>query len=450
MLGGTLARAALGLALAFPAAGGDRDGAPAAPEAALRPNSPPLVHFRIVRALRDSRDGDAPPSEQIVASLAEPGTAALAPLLDILVDQRLPALLPTEREQMLSVPQRGLLLAALARGSSHAPIPAIESRLEIEPTVGVRIAALHVYSEMGDAHHLGRVLELALSEQETELDPRLEPPLRATVSRILVRDPGGFRTLGSVIAGARAELRTALVFALGATRDPRGVDALAHLLAFHPELAGVAVAQVRQLGRSCDPVANRRLAEEIRPHLGSERAELCCAAARALGELGDAASVPRMIELLEAPSPSVRDSALWALRRSSRLAYPALQEIWRRWYEAEQKWWETQAPRELERAARGNRSDRLQALQALSERTLHREELAARIAELLSEDDEVVRRLACDALGRLGSPAGSDEILRALRDAEEGVRLAARSALSSIHEVELPEDPEDCRRLLRL
>lgn len=401
-----------------------------------------------VRALRDSRHPEARPVSEVAAELAEPGR--WEPLLDLLLAGRVPALEPEEREQILSVPQRELVLAALERVGDPS-LRAIEARLPRPPSIAQRAAALWVHAAAGDRWSFERVLALALRDGEDELPPALEEPLREAFARILVRDVEAFEHLGATLVRARPPLRGPIVFAVGATRDRRGVAVLADLLPFNGDLVDVVVAQARLLGPSDDPHVNARMAELLRPLLSEGRPELARSVARTLGELGDADGAPLLVDLLESPSEALREDAHWALKRMSRAAYPADVGLWRRWHEAEHAWWSERSEQAFRDLERGSLRERLTALQALADRTLHRDEIAERIGDALYLSPAVVRKRACEVLARLGSPAGSRALAWTLDDPDAELRAAARAALTAIHGVtSLPDDAETCMRLLRL
>ncbi len=403
----------------------------------------------VIRALRDSRNQEDGSTEGITTSLVEHGASAMDAMIQILVERKIPALLPTEHQQVLSVPQRRLLLEALASNREGA-IEAIESRLKTHGSMDDRIAGVYVYGVAGQARDLPRVLELALLDDEPEPAPALLEALQFAFTETLVRHPDAFTSLGFMIGNVRPELRQTLIFAVGATRDSRGLEVLAEILPFHPELVDVAIAQARLLGRSGDPDVNARFAAEIGPLLDGERVELACAVAHALGELAVCEAVPQLIELLESQSLPLREGALWALRRMSRHNYSASPKLWQLWFESEEKWWKERSPKEFDRLGHGTFTQRLRALQTLADRSLHRDEIAESVAFALEQHDPAVRTRACQALGQLGSPAGSLALAWALADREPAVRAAARAALAEIHAVEIPDEPEACMRLLRL
>jgi hypothetical protein len=421
----------------------------AAPLAALpRQEAPAREAVPLIRALRDTRVQPAPPEEATVAVLT--GAAAIPHLVDILVAAKLPALDLSERVQTLSVPQRELILQALSRSSPGAVVAEIEGRLVEEATVPERIAALYALASAGSAPHVHRVIELALVPEETELARPLEAAFRCALERILRRHPRGFEGLSRELEKCRPELHVAAVTAIGATRDPAASETFTKMLALRRDLAGAILPQVRLVGRSRDLELNRALASAAADYLGTSKVELCCVAARTIGELNDSDNVEKLIDLLESESAPVRDSALWALRRISRLELNQDASLWRRWHSNEVAFWRNQAPSYFAQLERGTRATKIKAFNELAKRSLHRDEIAIAIAEVLLESDPRLREVACAALAGLGSPTAYSRLLDALEDDEETVRAASHKALQTIAGTSLPPESEPCRLQLRI
>ena len=303
--------------------------------AEVRSQETDALRDRLVEALRTSRKPDGPDHEEVVATIRNLGSSAVGPMLEILVQRRIPGLREGDEVQILSQPQRDMLLAGFALWSPGTTIASIEARLAVASGPNERLAGIYVHAAVGQGTHLERVLELALASDQVTLPPErlpkeFEKAVRLAFARILGREAGAFRSLRTILERAPACFHRPIVFALGDTRDACAIEPLALVLAFHDDLAPLIIGQVRLLGRSSDEAVNRALSSEVRGYLDSERVELACAAARSLGELGDDECVPRLVEMLESPIPPVVDSAHWALRRLSGLQLPPLPGPWRR------------------------------------------------------------------------------------------------------------------------
>ena len=413
------------------------------------------VRTKAIAVLRDSRRREGPSHEAVVERLARSGPEVIDPLLDLLRDRKLPPQAELERPQTLSEPQREMILATLSRWSPRAVLANMDARVELDPSEQSRVAALYVYASLGSARHLDHVLELAAprqvdAEAVSELSADEADALRTAVARILRRDDAGFRGLPKLMGRARADAVRPLLFALGDTGDSCAVPALGSSLQTHPELAAIAISQARRVGASQDESANRALADAVRPHLASDRPELASAAARTLGELGDAASAPLLVELLDSGVPALAESAHWALRRLSRLDFGLRHESWVAWLASERQWWSDEAPERIEELVRGSRATRLAAVASVGARTWRRHEAAGEVLAALWDNDPLLREAACHALGQLGAPLALRRLVETLSDPDPRVSRAARGALMAIVGTSLPESPEECRKALHI
>ena len=115
-------------------------------------------------------------------------------------------------------------------------------------------------------------------------------------------------------------------------------------------------------------------------------------------------------------------------------------ERWVAWHEAEQRWFEEDAPDVLADLASEDDARVLAAVRELASHRLHRDELAEALAELLGHGTPSVRLCACSALQSLGSPLALPALVRALGDEDEAVARAAWSTLRRMTGLELPLD----------
>jgi hypothetical protein len=401
----------------------------------------------VLRRVRAQRER---PVDDFVAELTALGPVVIEPLLDVRSEHVVPALAETDKPQILSSKQREVLLRTLAAFEPRPTLRSLEARLAAADTLPMRCAALWGYSAVGESRHLPVAIDLAWREDEEKPPKKLDEAFRAAVTGVLSRDPSGFLGLAHQVLAAPPVLHVPLVMAIGATRDPRGQDAYAQLLQFHPELAAAITAQARLLGTPIDPETRTALGAALARYLDPEVPQLCAAVARALGEIEDEDSLPKLIELLESENYSVRDNAHWALKRCSRLAFPAAVGPWERWYAEQSTWWNERAERLFDDLEQSVRLRRLLALEELGRAALYRDEIADHVAPLLTDGDVLVRRRACDTLRELDVRCVGAALMAALDDSDEEVRVKSRAALESIFGVVLPPEIEGCRKALRL
>lgn len=391
----------------------------------------------VVRLLRAAR-GPVPPSfEETAPSLAVLVANELPLLFDILRTERVPAL-DGEPEQALSRGQRALVIAALERARSDELHEWTTERLAEHDGVRARAAALWMLGATGEAADLPLLFERALLESEVTLDEAVEAGLRAALSSILRRDPETVQQLEKIWRVLREELLRTLLFALGDARRGDAMQLVAELLASRPELAGLALSQIRRLGPPTTLEDGRRLARVVRPYLDSRNSTSCQAAVQALSELEDIESIPYLIELLQQDDQVLRDVAAWGLRRVTGLELAPDADVWSAWYEAELSWYERDWPK-LRGRLHGLQIDRIAStVQEMTQHRLFRHELSLDLAHVLSNPHQSVRTLVCIALGELASPVGIPWLLDVLDDRRPEVGAAATEAIHRITGIEPP------------
>ena len=82
------------------------------------------------------------------------------------------------------------------------------------------------------------------------------------------------------------------------------------------------------------------------------------------------------------------------------------------------------------------------ALNALSARRYRRDLIAREMATALVDGRPEVRRMACAALGRLGSRAVLTDLVQCLRDDASIVKAEAWASLKRLTGADLPAEPE--------
>lgn len=437
---------ALGLALAPAAAAEDEDPWPEAadedrpdPLLAHDPSREASVHVAAI--LRASRKKGAPPAEALAARITERGIKVLGPLLERLDQRTVPktGLEPDERDQILSDPQREIVLLALARLDRRPVLAALEAR-GVPPGPERTLVDVAVLGAVGDARELERIVALCAASPEGDPRERSAEEAGRAIERILLRSSGAFEALPRLYELACRELRPEMLKALGGARDPRFLPLLARTIELHPELEPLAVAQIVPIGRSIDRDVNLALADLLRPRIEGGLAPVSPAAILALGELGDEASVPRLIEILEEGRRDLASNAHWALRRISGQRFAERADLWKTWYEAETRWFERELGRTLADLRSSDPGRVTSAMRALAARTLRRDDVAYDLEHLLRRREAPLRALAARSLGDLGSAAAVDALIAARRDEDQKVSAAATQALEALRARGLPRD----------
>lgn len=393
--------------------------------------------------LRESRRRDAPSTDELAAHLAEIGDEGVTPALSILLGRSVPPVALDDKPQVLSEPQRELLLDALSTWRAAPALERIESELEQGPDFSRTWAAIHLWSAVGTPDQLERAAGLAAQNlnRSKRAASALERALEQATLRLLRRRPDGFAVVTEAYARVDPRLRVPLILGVGATRDARASELLAHVLARDPEHAAVALAQAQLIGRSHDASVHVELCELLRARLGSDSSTQRSAALRALGMQRDWSSVQGMIELLEDADEAVRRSAEWSLHKATQLAWRELR-AWRAWHTAELAWREARMDLVLHQLRSNSPRQITSACEEAAHHPLFAAEMAPWIADALRSERAEVRSAAAHALGRLDSPLAYPALVEALSDSEMAVVSAAHRALGQLSGLELDADPQ--------
>lgn len=412
------------------------DGAP--PPGAAMAFSP--AEQRVASTLRRSRVERTREAEEFAREIAALGLAALRPCLDTLELQRVACVVPGDVEQMLSGPQREILLLALTELPPPRVLAGGFERLALSQEPAVRRLVLDVLQVAGNQEHLAELDSLALREDEALLRPELEESFQAALAGILRRHPRAYDLLANFHRDAPEPLADAIVRAVGDAGDTRGLAFLEHAITFRTSQLSLCASQVQRLGRSGDRERDAELAQRLRWAVDPDRPEACRALLMALGELRDSESVPILIEFLSSPDAGLSGNALWALRRITDLNFPGLPERWSAWYESELEWFVREQDFVLRDLHSGSPSAAAAAARTISERRLWREELALELLTALRRPHSTLRAPICRALERLGVDSVAPELVDLLDDEDPASVQAALRTLTALTGRDLPAD----------
>ena len=421
--------------------------APAVASGAVAPQAPAVSGAEqgldpiVLRSLRSLHDPEGPEQAVLLERIQKSGPLPLDDLLRFLETGRIDAYVgqgsdtdPMDGDlQLMNRYQEQLILALLDAAGSAQVVPALERMLERSRSNKTLAAAILGLGAVGNADDLRSLFELVLPlEVEDWIDPQLGRALEKGVAAILRDDPSGFDKLAAGWRQLPSSLVPAMLRAIGATADGRGVEILGQVVVWEPDHASLAVSMMRRLGPSPSVDVNARIAAELRARLEPTNLAFCRAALLALAELEDYDSVPVLIDLLET-APAVEENALWALQKIAGRKWANSPGWWRLWYEDELTW-KTQKHPHLSRQLREstNRDKLVSTLRDYGTRRLYRDDLAFEVVPLLSSPDRPVRLLAIETLKLLEASTGIDPLIELLQDDDEMVRNAALHALRAM------------------
>ncbi len=390
--------------------------------------------------LRSARVAGRDP-ESLARRLAEPGAAAIGPLLDVLAHARVPKGVDSDLPQALSEPQRALVLAAIARLQNPAVRTELDRRLsETTASEGTRIAALHVIGVIGGPGDIVRLASIAPRRADGQLDDAARSALRGAFSAILRREPSALRVAEQVLRKRDATVGKELLFALAELRDARVVRLCFDVARNDPKLSQQALALVRQSGRSGEPELDRQFSTWLVSQIDPQRPEWTRAVLLAIGALDEGDCVETLIGLIDDTNLGVRESALSALRSIGGSTLGADGDAWMAWYGREVAWMTSERPRWVENLKDESPSKVVDALQAYSDRRLFQSQLARDVLPLLERDEPGLQELACETLARLGSRVAVPALAAELSGHDPAVEGAARRALTKLLGREVPHD----------
>lgn len=405
----------------------------------------------IARALRESRLPDSAPASRLVDRIAAAGAGAVEAGIEILVRGRVPETGPDDRPQILSEPQRDLLLSGMERLRPAALRSAIEARLSKAPDeYATRLAAVHVFGTFGSAADVARLVALAPRDPASEKTILREArePLRSACTKIMKRDARAITALGDVLGRSDTSTATVLIDAIGSSQDPRALGALFAATPQQPDLGPQIASFASKIGASTDGALNREFTQWLLAQLCTARPEYARTLLQAVGVLDDGSNVPALIDQLSSRDAGIRDSALWALRKISGLAFPADRTAWLAWSRGEADWHTSVRPHLRLALASGEPKLVVPALRSYGEHRTRRTELAHEVERALADRHAEIRCLACSVLQQIGAVSSSAALTGALQDSDPGVAEAAWKALKAITGLDLPRDPNRIREIL--
>lgn len=368
-------------------------------------------------------------------------------------------------------PEEAAFAALLARGTiDPSDATALETRQSLLATlrsIGPRKLARFLEKSVGDAatedarlvaleclegcatgHEVGALMHLATPKTGAP-SSRLRDALRSAVVKTLERDQRSFAELVSAWRDAGTGLRAELLGALAERGDPAGLELLSWVATFEgPEFhRALAETCLRLAPRARGPEALRHL-ETLCVLLDSQDGVCVQTISIALARARVEAAIPAWIALLESESRGTRERARRSLEELTGLSLGSAGERWRAWHEAENAWFEQEAPRVFSELASDEDERVLEAAREVARHRLYRDELAQAVEGLLDHASPAVRLCACSVLQGLGSSVALPALTAALADEDEAVARSAWSTLRHLTGLELPFDEALWRKQL--
>ncbi len=364
-------------------------------------------------------------------------------LMEILVRARVPETAETDAPQILSTPQREMVLAALAALPPERVRPLVRARLEDANSDTVRLAAVHVLGVIGTAADIAEVCKLTPRDAEGRPTESGRDALRGAICSILQRDGSAWMAVSGVLRSQRSEIQSPILNAVGDAGGARAFDVLFDAARASRRLEEQAVSLLRSVARDVGAEDRRECSSWLAAELRNGRPEFVRTMLQTIGVLDDGTHVPQLIEYLADENQNTREAAAWALRKITGASYPTDPALWKAWYALEQRWMLRERPKLCDSLSSSDRGKVTAALRQYAERRTFRDELALDLLPLLKrpEHDVVVR--TCEVLACLNSAIAVESMLPLIDSVNPSIVAAARTSLEDITGRTLPATSED-------
>jgi hypothetical protein len=312
-----------------------------------------------------------------------------------------------------------------------------------------REVALEILGEVGLREDLELALRLATPGPTEGTPPSLRRALLDALAGMFGRDPPSVQLVRELFDRAGPGLLDALVISLERAETPQGLIVLAALLGRSPEMDALVLSAIARVGRALQQPVDLGARVVVRGYLSNPDSALVQQATLAVAALGDDGATGDLIELLHSDDRSVRFNVHRALREITRLTLPPAAEAWEAWFAEESRWWEEDSTRVFADVRGGEPVAAARAVREILRHRLGRHDLAQALRPCLSRPEPDLARMACAALGQLGSRAVQMPLVACLERPEEPVRQAAWKALRDVTGLDLPLEPQRWRAALR-
>jgi hypothetical protein len=384
------------------------------------------------RALASLRDGES--KEEVGARLRVLGLPAMQALLDAWamgIDGR-----------VLSDQEARIVQGAILALPTRSVLRHLEENLS--PQIATYAQKRNAFAILGQIGH-PKSISFMVTLASTARDDRTAPHLQAALAGVARRDTRALDTIRDESFHTDDWLTPVLLRSMGDAGVREGLRVLAPLLFARDEFTAIVLAQIGSIAERVGPPFTESLVSDVRPFLHSQDSGVRAASARAVGHLGDIDSMARLIELLDTTSAQVRSESLSSLKQIAGRTFGTDTKRWQSWHLGELAWWRSTWPNLRETLQSSEPAEVAQAMRAVVRRRLFRDQVAEEVSKLLFDPDPILRRLACQSLGQLGSEVPLIALMGTLDDPDEEVARSAHQALARLTSLQLPADSNGWR-----
>jgi hypothetical protein len=408
------------------------------------------VESDVWRLLLPPAKSGAPTVAAISGSIVRLGNGAIPAITAILTGEI------TEPDGFTDVHPRAIelrqeiLMASLRGFPAGAVVDHLRAKCAASDAIDAKLVAVRILGQVGGSKGLEAILAIAASIEPIHwMRTYVQAPIEESLSAVLARDPRLMKIVVDQSARLDPRLCPMLVRSVAHGGSPSAAPWLASLIGRDRELDLSVVEELARLAdRSfCDLSAADM--GKVRSLLDSRDGRVQRSAVTAIGALGDADSITRLVSLVGSPDPLVARAAHGSLKRLTGQAIEPDRAAWAAYCEGEQKWFDESWPALTEGLRGEDLASVADAVNAMAVHPLFRGRAALEFRALLDGTDVERARLAAGALGTLGSRVAVPWLIECLRHEDETLRSNAWQSLKTLTGRKLPADPESWTDLAR-
>ena len=333
-----------------------------------------------------------------------------------------------------AIDARPRVLVQLLKGLPKPEVlQAIDEEAASKEAVDRELLLVRLLAEIGGKDSLDRVVAIA-----SKFDPMqwertfVQVPVQDAISGLVRNDAQAQKDLARRVQGVKPGLGSMFVRALVQANATAAVTELTYSLGRDPRLDLCLSDALGGLAETAAGTLSESALGALRAQLVSTDARMVCAAAAALGRLGDEVSAEKLVQLQDDPDALKKHGALTALSMLSGRDPKGDRAEWEAWLEAETRWKADRLP-EIEKVIA---AEDLKALpNAMSELVAHRlfrHRIAMDLTPMLESKNPDVVRLACGILPALGSRSVVPALKVLVRSGSRETIACGRAALIAL------------------
>ncbi len=272
----------------------------------------------------------------------------------------------------------------------------------------------------------------------------VESRVAQALGAVLERNPLGFKALEPRLArGFPAEWTRSIARGIALSGRAEGLFSLSHMLGKHLDSeVDVLEAFARLAPQAWDGVSASTL-DRLFERIERENADAVRrSAASALTALRTETVVPYLLDMLDDLDPLVATTARSCLKRISERSFDTT-EGWRKWYAAEQKWWDESSAGCYGLLVVEDPGEVVLALAEIARHPLFARATGLHLAALLERQEPALRRAAMAVVERLKLGATCPQLADLLHSQDEDEVARAHRALVAVTGWKLPAVRKD-------